>query len=256
MKLRFFSNTAGKYLFVFFVSIAMAFTTQPILAQMGGGAGGMGRGGGMGNGSGMMSGFNSFTMGNGMGGMMLLSGSQPYRTDGKLLQMDDAVAIAQKYLTSRKETNLSLDEVEEWEYNFYAVVKETDSSNKAFQLIIDKLTGVVMPEPGPNMMWSQKYMNGGMGRSEAMGFSTRGPATMTVTADAATATANQFLSDRFGPARRLAVVTPGDTFYGYYNFDVNDVATGKKYGMLSVNGVTGQVWYHTWHGNFIQGREI
>jgi hypothetical protein len=31
---------------------------------------------------------------------------------------------------------------------------------------------------------------------------------------------------------------------------------GKVAGMLSVNGYTGQVWYHTWHGNFISEREF
>jgi hypothetical protein len=34
-----------------------------------------------------------------------------------------------------------------------------------------------------------------------------------------------------------------------YNFDV--LQNGKTYGMLSVNGYSGQVWYHTWHGTFI-----
>jgi len=27
---------------------------------------------------------------------------------------------------------------------------------------------------------------------------------------------------------------------------------GNDYGMLSVNGYTGQGWFHTWHGTFIQ----
>jgi len=27
---------------------------------------------------------------------------------------------------------------------------------------------------------------------------------------------------------------------------------GKVIGMLSVNGTSGQVWYHTWHGAFVQ----
>ena len=78
--------------------------------------------------------------------------------------------------------------------------------------------------------------------------------TFTVTPEAATSAANQFLRDRF----RRALVVDGvpDVFFGYYNFDVNDVATGAKYGMLSVNGTTGQVWYHTWHGNFVQGKEL
>jgi hypothetical protein len=26
--------------------------------------------------------------------------------------------------------------------------------------------------------------------------------------------------------------------------------------MLSVNGYTGQIWYHTWHGNFISEKEF
>lgn len=38
-------------------------------------------------------------------------------------------------------------------------------------------------------------------------------------------------------------------FPGYYTMDF--LKDGKTAGMLSVNGYTGQVWYHTWHGNFI-----
>lgn len=39
-------------------------------------------------------------------------------------------------------------------------------------------------------------------------------------------------------------------FYGYYTFDFT--VSGKVAGMLSVNGYSGQVWYHSWHGDFIQ----
>jgi hypothetical protein len=31
---------------------------------------------------------------------------------------------------------------------------------------------------------------------------------------------------------------------------------GVVHGMLSVNGYTGQVWYHSWHGQFIQEIEV
>jgi hypothetical protein len=27
-------------------------------------------------------------------------------------------------------------------------------------------------------------------------------------------------------------------------------------GMLSVNGYTGQIWYHTWHGAFVQMKDL
>ena len=30
----------------------------------------------------------------------------------------------------------------------------------------------------------------------------------------------------------------------------------KETGMLSVNGYTGQVWYHTWHGPFVQLKDL
>jgi hypothetical protein len=45
-----------------------------------------------------------------------------------------------------------------------------------------------------------------------------------------------------------------DRFYGYYNLDI--LKDGKTYGMLSVNGYTGAVWYHTWHGDWIATKEM
>jgi hypothetical protein len=30
---------------------------------------------------------------------------------------------------------------------------------------------------------------------------------------------------------------------------------GKTYGMLGVNGYSGWVWYHQWHGRFISMKE-
>ena len=42
-------------------------------------------------------------------------------------------------------------------------------------------------------------------------------------------------------------------FYGYYTLDFT--RDGKVAGMLSVNGYTGQVFLHTWHGNFIEEAE-
>ena len=78
---------------------------------------------------------------------------------------------------------------------------------------------------------------------------------MPVTSEVAAAAATRFLRDRFS-ANPSATVTSADTFYGYYTFDVTDPENGTTLGMLSVNGTTAQIWYHTWHGAFIQGREI
>ena len=219
-------------------------------AQMGGGGGGMG-GGGTGSGSGSQG-----NMTNGMGGLMMLSGGSSYRADGRCIQMSDAIAIATQYMNQQPVSGLALDEVEEWDYNFYVVVKEASPSQyKAYQIIIDKWSGTVMPEPGPNMMWNWKYgkmMNNGM-----MGHPKHnGNYAMTVTPDQAVTAANQFLQQRFGTAHSYIVDGQPDTYYGYYTCDVKDAITGVKIGMLSVNGNTAQVWYHTWHGNYVNTLEI
>jgi hypothetical protein len=74
------------------------------------------------------------------------------------------------------------------------------------------------------------------------------------TISAAALAANTFLVQRLS-GHVIATNNP-DLFYGFYGFDVKDAKTGSKTGMLSVNWNTGQVWYHTWHGRFIRGREL
>ena len=88
---------------------------------------------------------------------------------------------------------------------------------------------------------------GGMMGGYGYGYST-GP--MTVTVDQAKANAQQFL-DAYYPGTTVGDV---DTFYGYYHIDV--LNAGTTFGMLSINGYTGQVWYHTWHGAYIQTVEL
>jgi len=114
----------------------------------------------------------------------------------------------------------------------------------AFQFLTDKYSGAVYPEMGPNMMWNTKYSP--MARMMG-GFWFNAPsAEMPVSMTQAHNNAAQFLKTYLPNA---TVEDQGDTFYGYYNFDV--LQNDKTFGMLSVNGYTGQVWYHTWHGAFI-----
>jgi hypothetical protein len=169
-------------------------------------------------------------------------------TTGTPITIDTAVGIAQNYVASLSNKDLAIDEVEEYTQNFYVLVKEKSTGLGAFEMLIDKYTGAIAPEMGPNMMWNTKYgmMSGGM-----MGWTagtTTGP--MTVTVDQAKAYAQQFLTANY-PGTTVGGI---DTFYGYYHVDV--LSAGNTYGMLSVNGYTGQVWYHTWHGAFIQAVEL
>ncbi len=170
-----------------------------------------------------------------MGGHMLVSGGIPYNSDGSLITLEQAKAIANRYLAAQNNPGLEIAELEEWEFNFYAEAKEKSTGIKAFQILVDKYSGAVSPEMGPNMMWNTKY---GM-----MGFQA---GTMTVTGEQAEALAQKFM-DLWLPD---AKAENEGMFYGYYHFDAEK--DGRTYGMLDVNGYSGQVWYHTWHGNFIR----
>jgi len=168
---------------------------------------------------------------------------------GTNISISQAVDTAKSYLTSLNNPDLTIDEVEEYTQNFYVLFKEKSTGLGAFEMLIDKYTGRIYPEMGPNMMWNTKYgmMSGGM-----MGWF-RGTQTtpMTVTVEQAKTNAQQFLSANF-PGTTVGDV---DTFYGYYHVDILN-ANGTTYGMLSVNGYTGQVWFHSWHGAFIQSVEL
>jgi hypothetical protein len=52
----------------------------------------------------------------------------------------------------------------------------------------------------------------------------------------------------------VSSVAHADPFYGYYT--IHTLRDGEIEGMLSVHGESGQVWYHTWHGDFVQMVEM
>jgi hypothetical protein len=111
--------------------------------------------------------------------------------------------------------------------NYYAQL--VDGSGAGFgEVIVDRYTGEVYPEPGPNMMWNSRW---GMGPSGAARYDQA----------AAQQVATTFLAG-YLPG---ATVLMGQAFPGYYTFDFGH---GQAEGMLSVNAATGEVWVHTWHG--------
>jgi hypothetical protein len=187
--------------------------------------------------------------GYGFGGMMSGYGyNAPYTYNGTPLNINTAVTIAQNYVASIGNPDLVVKQVEEYTANFYVQVNEKSTGHGAFELLVNKYTGSIYPEMGPNMMWNTKY---GMMRAGILGGIFGAPTTtMTVTATQATANAQQYLNTY------LPGTTTGDvnTFYGYYTIEV--LNGGTTYGMMSVNGYSGQVWVHTWHGTFIQELQV
>lgn len=118
--------------------------------------------------------------------------------------------------------------------DFYVIVREADTGRGAFELLIDPSTGAVSCEMGPNMMWNLKYGQSGEGDS-------------TLTLEDALQLAQRAPDANLPGA---AIEGEGTGFYGHYTFDY--AIDGQIVGMWSVNGLTGEVWPHTWHGEFIR----
>jgi hypothetical protein len=172
------------------------------------------------------------------------------------ISMDQAIQAASQYVAAYGNSDLTLTEVMEFTNNFYAEVAEKSTGIHAFELLINRYTGAVSPEPGPNMMWNTKYghmggLIGGMMGGMMGGRWGQPGGAMTVTPEQAKQKAQQWLNT-YLPG--TAVAEDADPFYGYYTIHV--LKDGQVYGMLSVNGYTGQVWYHTWHGDFIGLQEL
>jgi hypothetical protein len=173
---------------------------------------------------------------------------------GEVTSLDEATAAVDRYVQSQGYTGLEVHEVMEFERNYYAIVSEKDTGIGAMELLVDKDTGAVGPEQGPNMMWNAKYgmMAGGgmmrrggmMGRGGTMAGVASGEMTLSVTE--AEEVAQRWLDANL-PGRTAGEADP---FYGYYTLHFEK--DGKIDGMLSVHGSTGDVWYHNWHGNFVQ----
>ncbi len=180
-------------------------------------------------------------MGPSMMGPGMMGGWGANNPDAEQITIDEAAEAVERYLHTYGE-DLALAEVMEFAWNFYAEVEEESTGIHAMELLIDKYTGQVYPEMGPNMMWNTKY--GMMGSNYAV------TAEMPVTTEQAKTLAQQFLD------ANLTGVTVGevDTFYGYYT--LHTLKDGQIEGMLSVNGYKGGVWYHDWHGPFISMEEF
>ena len=196
------------------------------------------------------------------GGICGFQGGSPGYSAGTL-GLSEAGDAVESYLASVNLPDLAVAEVMEFSNNFYAEVEEESTGVHAMELLVDKNTGRVYPEYGPNMMWNTKYgMHAGSGWGGMMGgimmggmmggFGTQEPsAEMPVSTEQALENAQRYL-DASIPGTQVA--DEADVFYGYYTIHVlND---GEIHGMLSVNGYSGQVWYHNWHGQFVDMLEL
>lgn len=246
-----------------------------------------GPGGMMDNGRNNTNGYGPGGMMNGNGGNMM-NGYSNDDANVTPLTIDQTKATAEKYLAELNNSDLEIAEIMVFDNNSYVVVKEASTGLGAFELLVDSGSQVAYPEHGPNMMWNVKYSglnhqymmdgaggmmngnngmmggNGGMmngnngmmgGNGNMMsGWDTTSQANvsaeMTVTSEQAIEYAQKYLDSNISGA--TAATNPVQ-FYGYYTLDFEK--DGKVAGMLSVNGYSGQVFLHTWHGTFIEEAE-
>lgn len=197
-------------------------------------------------------------MGNGMmGGMGMMS---TYAASSRPISQDEARRRAEGF-AARYGEGIRIKDFMIFSENFYVQIVDAKTGAALAELLVDRYTGVVQPEHGPNMMWNTRFGMGGTGMmgvrgtgqgmmgNQAQGMMGTAPSQSTPAPVRYNQASAQKLTDTF-----LAGYLPGGkvleglAFPGYYTFDY-----GRKdiEGMLSVNAYTGEVWPHSWHGLFL-----
>ena len=198
-----------------------------------------------------------FRMGSGMmGGGGMMGGYGPAgQVEASPLSIEAAQGAVESFLDGFGNPDLALKEVMIFDNHAYAEIIEKSTGIGAMEVLIDPLSLTVYPEHGPNMMWNLKYSGMGSMMGGMMGgwrtWQNSGPASqlsaeMPISPEQAVKLAQVYLDANL-PG--IQVEGHADQFYGYYT--LHTVRAGQISGMLSVNGYSGQVFPHTWHGAFI-----
>lgn len=205
-------------------------------------------------------------MGGGMGMM------NTYAASSRPISQDEARRRAEGF-AARYGQGVKIRDFMMFTDNFYVQVVNAKSGAGLGELLVDRYTGVVQPEYGPNMMWNSRF---GMGGSGMMGSGMNGQQNqpgmmgdqtqqaqqgqgMMGTAPNSSNQIAQPVRYNLASAQKLAAtfvagylptgkVLEGFAFPGYYTFDFGRKAIE---GMLSVNAYTGEVCVHGWHGLFL-----
>lgn len=189
-------------------------------------------------------------------------------SNGEKLDVEILEENVHEYI-SRYTDDLDISDVFIYENSdYYFSIIESDTERGAMELLVNPYTGDVYPEYGPNMMWNTKYGmhyssgQGMMGNRGMMG----GRGMMNgynddynyqsndynkdnkISSDEAYTKGSEYLIDK--TSENLELSDSAHEFYGYFTFHVEE--DGMTVGMLSVNGYTGEVWFHDWHGDLIE----
>lgn len=180
--------------------------------------------------------------------------SQVWEGSAGPLSLEEVEGLIEDWLTDLDQDDLVLGEIMIFDNHAYAQILEKSTGIGAMEVLVDPTTEEVYPESGPNMMWNQKYSPmgsmPGRGWSAGEGAGMNKVEEMPVSLAEAVSTAQDYL-DEYATDREAD--DHGSVFYGYYTLHVEE--NGEVVGMLSVNGYSGQVFYHSWHGNLLEMNE-
>lgn len=194
------------------------------------------------------------------------------RVEAYILSLDPNLRIADVFVFEDTET-------------YYSILEE-NTGRGALELLVNPVTGAIMPEYGPNMMWNLKYgmhqkgynmmsdtngsfhmmgsknssynrmMNGPVSDFNGWmrGVNTQGQTTSNTTiaplvsSEEAANLALEYVKQSID--KNGTIEEEGHEFYGYTTYHI--MLENNVIGMLSVNTMTGQVWYHHWHGTVVE----
>jgi hypothetical protein len=151
---------------------------------------------------------------------------------GPVLSLADARDAAAAF-ADELEPGATVGEVMQFDDGFYAEIVGADGA-LATEVLVDPTSGAVTLEYGPARMWNTRY---GM-------MATGAPPEPRLSAAEAERVADRWLAGH-GDLR----AGEAEAFPGYYT--LHTLRDGHVVGMLSVHATTGDVWPHTWHGEFV-----
>lgn len=167
-----------------------------------------------------------------MGNIMAL-----YYPESKPITEDEALRSMQNF-SRQYGSNMEVEDFMIFSGNYYAVLKDQNSSHYTAEVLVDRYSGSAYAEPGPNMMWNTRFGAGRVNAEDA-DYDMTGAERL----------ANDFLTGYLPGAQILE----SKAMPGYYTFDFG---RQEIEGMLSVNAHTGQIWVHTWHRSYLGGMNV
>lgn len=182
----------------------------------------------------------------GHGGMMF--NRKEIKDSGEKINVDELEKYVDKYIGQFNEKLVIGDIFIYEDSDYYFSIMEEETGLGAMELLVNPYTGDIHPEFGPNMMWNLKYgMHGGMGygmmRSNEYNYSSNFEGN-TISPEDAHDIAVKYVESNYSD--EYSVPSDFHEFYGYYTFHIEK--DDRDVAMFSVNGLTGEVWFHDWHG--------